>query len=495
MEKLSHRKKAKETGLVAGLSCLVAFTMCSLTGQLEVFSGIAHFDPRGFMVCGILALLMLAGVQSFRRRTMRMALAFINCVAACLWVVMTWWFVFDGDSLGLGDLGMLLFGSLGRAAAMGLTVQWHLHVALLGEKDVARTVSSAMIAAVSLYIALCVVGGESALAIACVMLLASGGLLVLRETCLSLDEVAEFDDCEGLAALDDEGAETKRKRTRRLWALRVRLFASRVMWGVLFGFLLSAVSVFRAPVLANDGIGIGLVAASALTVMGLRKARFAVPSDAAAFLPAILLVILGVCFYSHNTRDYARLAAGAAYVCWFALLYFQVPTYRRLMRMHPAIFAYADTLCSFVVFEGMTWLTLASAPLMAFLRDNEQLVLHLAFWYTVILFVAATFVLSRHFTNYYPERREARAASERAAGETPASHDARSIARDKGLTERETEVFLLLSEGYSRPYIQKRLFISEGTIKTHTRSIYRKLEVNSRDELIDLAHGVGIGDS
>lgn len=486
-------EETKATGFVVGLSCLVAFTMCSLTGQLEAFSGIVHFDPRGFMVCGVLALLMLAGVQSFRRRTVRKMLALVNCCAAGLWVAMTWWFVATGDDHGFGDLGVLLFGALGRAAAMGLTIQWHLHVSLLDEKDVVRTVSAAMVMSVSCYIVLCIVGGKVALALACMMLLASGAFLVLRESVLNLGDSVESDvSRESCVSVEDGGEEMS--CTRKLRSLRVRLFGSRVIWGVLFGFLLSAESVFHAPILVNVGVGVGLIIASIFVVVRLIEARFVLPVDASVFLPAILFVTLGMCFYSCEAYDYARLSAGSAYVCWFALLYFQVPTYRRLVRMHPAVFAYADTLCSFVVFEGMTWLFLGSAPLMSFLKSNGYLVLQIAFWYTIVLFAIVTFVLSRHFTNYYPERKLGNALSKEKMQGTSILCDARGVAEDGGLTERETDVLLLLAEGYSRPYIQKRLFISEGTIKTHTRSIYRKLGVSSRDELIDLVHGASNSD-
>ena len=64
----------------------------------------------------------------------------------------------------------------------------------------------------------------------------------------------------------------------------------------------------------------------------------------------------------------------------------------------------------------------------------------------------------------------------------------KDIATEYHLTERETDVFRLLASGYSRPFIQKSLFLSEGTIKTHTRNIYAKLMINNRDELLVLVH-------
>lgn len=55
-----------------------------------------------------------------------------------------------------------------------------------------------------------------------------------------------------------------------------------------------------------------------------------------------------------------------------------------------------------------------------------------------------------------------------------------------GLSERETEVAFLLAQGRSRPYIREKLFISKNTVSTHVKHVYRKLDVHSREELIDL---------
>lgn len=54
------------------------------------------------------------------------------------------------------------------------------------------------------------------------------------------------------------------------------------------------------------------------------------------------------------------------------------------------------------------------------------------------------------------------------------------------LTPRETEVFALLAQGRSIPYIRDELIISRETAATHAKHIYAKLGVHSRQELIDL---------
>ena len=46
-------------------------------------------------------------------------------------------------------------------------------------------------------------------------------------------------------------------------------------------------------------------------------------------------------------------------------------------------------------------------------------------------------------------------------------------------------MFRLLAEGRSLPYVQEKLFISEGTARTHIKHIYTKLDVHSKQEMLD----------
>lgn len=52
-----------------------------------------------------------------------------------------------------------------------------------------------------------------------------------------------------------------------------------------------------------------------------------------------------------------------------------------------------------------------------------------------------------------------------------------------GLTEREVEVLALLGQEKSRADIERELFLSENTVKTHIRHVYQKLDVHSKADV------------
>ncbi len=60
------------------------------------------------------------------------------------------------------------------------------------------------------------------------------------------------------------------------------------------------------------------------------------------------------------------------------------------------------------------------------------------------------------------------------------------IGEEAGLTKREVEVLALLARGRDLPYICEELYLARNTVKGYTKSIYAKLGVHSKQELIDL---------
>ena len=67
----------------------------------------------------------------------------------------------------------------------------------------------------------------------------------------------------------------------------------------------------------------------------------------------------------------------------------------------------------------------------------------------------------------------------------PRDHVALAVRR-YGLTPREAEILGYWAGGYSSPYIEKKLFISKSTVKTHLGHIYEKTKTSNRQSLLEL---------
>ena len=60
------------------------------------------------------------------------------------------------------------------------------------------------------------------------------------------------------------------------------------------------------------------------------------------------------------------------------------------------------------------------------------------------------------------------------------------MAKEHGLTPRQTEIFDALSRGRNAKYIMQRLYLSEGTVKKQVFQIYKRMGVHTQQDLITL---------
>jgi len=59
-----------------------------------------------------------------------------------------------------------------------------------------------------------------------------------------------------------------------------------------------------------------------------------------------------------------------------------------------------------------------------------------------------------------------------------------ALANQYDLTKRELEIMQLLCQGRSKPYIAETMYLSENTVKSYTKNLYKKLSLHSKQELI-----------
>ncbi|MBI9050730.1 MAG: response regulator transcription factor [Anaerolineaceae bacterium] len=62
------------------------------------------------------------------------------------------------------------------------------------------------------------------------------------------------------------------------------------------------------------------------------------------------------------------------------------------------------------------------------------------------------------------------------------------------LTDRELEILILIAKGYNNADIAQRLFLSEGTVKNYSSTIFSKLNVTDRTQAAILAYRYGLID-
>jgi DNA-binding NarL/FixJ family response regulator len=70
--------------------------------------------------------------------------------------------------------------------------------------------------------------------------------------------------------------------------------------------------------------------------------------------------------------------------------------------------------------------------------------------------------------------------------------DTRTVPPGAALTERELQVLTGMSQGKSNAQIGRDLYLSEDTIKTHARRLFRKLGVNDRAQAVALGFRRGL---
>jgi DNA-binding NarL/FixJ family response regulator len=56
--------------------------------------------------------------------------------------------------------------------------------------------------------------------------------------------------------------------------------------------------------------------------------------------------------------------------------------------------------------------------------------------------------------------------------------------RGEGLSDRESEILALITQGKSNAEVAKLTYLSPNTVKSYIRTIYRKIEVASRTQAV-----------
>jgi DNA-binding NarL/FixJ family response regulator len=100
----------------------------------------------------------------------------------------------------------------------------------------------------------------------------------------------------------------------------------------------------------------------------------------------------------------------------------------------------------------------------------------------IVAIVAFVFFFAGLYMNYRSQKK----ADETKKSSTLIAIDYEQI-KKLGLTQREHDVLIKMTEGLSNQEIAESLFLSESTIKTHVSNILFKLDAKRRTQAIQIA--------
>lgn len=176
--------------------------------------------------------------------------------------------------------------------------------------------------------------------------------------------------------------------------------------------------------------------------------------------------------------------SSASRACLSFLLFFylaSIATERQL----PPIPVFAAVFLSSNALSDMLSFALVPAISSAISTDYASLLQPVAFGVSAVTFALFVgFSGKMALGSPYVEGRDNAEAPSGRHGDTDAA--LRGLLAEAGITERERDVLHLISEGNSYKATAQQLSITEGTVQSHIKRIYAKLNVHSRQELINL---------
>lgn len=215
------------------------------------------------------------------------------------------------------------------------------------------------------------------------------------------------------------------------------------------------------------------------------------PAPSLLFNVVFGILATGILFLPFLSNDYAVslniLAAAGWKLVMLALFYLVVTTYAHSRAKLLVGISLAYALPRFGLFVGQNVAQLLGVGSTAdFVRTTA-----VAFFLLYLILMVIWMVNSHERKRAESQARAADELLGRFAQEQESVRKLRcdALADDHGLTNREKDILYLLAQGRDLAFICETLFLSKNTVKSYQKTIYAKLGVHSKQEIIDLVHG------
>lgn len=273
------------------------------------------------------------------------------------------------------------------------------------------------------------------------------------------------------------------KRHKLTWPIDVL----NCLYGAVFGLALCMLSQSLNSMFAFAGIALAVTVGGLIMIFVFNKNRERMMHGSVQrkIFPALVIGLLPMPFVDDGLQTLCLLIILVSFVC---LVIVDLDALYLLTKKYHvgALYLVGRGQSPIFLGVGLGYL-LAFISMSSGAFDSGQLSL-VSLVLVIVLSLSVSFIDfdKDHLEDEREPQETAPRVPEDVSGRMPWKTKCAAVAKKYDLSTREIEVFALLARGRGTTYIQEKLFISPHTVKTHVYKIYRKLGINSREELITL---------
>lgn len=439
-------------GLYWGASMLLATVWWAGSTVLDKPS---FFDSFSIMVTFALICLLLACGKRFKQKRIQKILALAGIAFFCLSLL--------ASAIAYPDFGWVLPVSLALQGCQTgcFIVFWGLGFASLNKGEAEKTVVVAALVAFAVY----GLGG--------LIPLAAGGVVVAG-IMKSLGVVPFLLGLYDMPVVD-------REPIPKNYALLKPFYASRVFFGASVG-VVSCALTFHAPVLPEASIALCILLACVMAGIAvwclMRQRRIT------SILRVAPILVIGLLMFPYALGEsipevFSASSTIIVFLSWIMLSSVQLSDLKERIGWDEVRLSFSEK----AVYSA-GWLTAYLATFAFCGTLDERILPDFVSHVQMIVLYGAVLVACYLMANLIERKDKTRildTALKLSENQVKIIYD--EITAEYGLTGRERDVLALLAKGYSRPLICEKLVIAESTARSHTKHVYQKLGIHSREEL------------